>query len=280
MSAPDLFPPEAFAENGLAVFPGAVSPDQLDLFRSAVDELVDDFDPEGVRTVFSTDDQSHARSDYFLTSGDKTRYFLEDGAVDATGEIVGDKRRALNKIGHAMHDLDPKIAAFCRSDGFVNAAAAVAMTSPRLLQSMIIFKNPEVGGEVNTHTDHTFLWTEPQSVNGFWVAADDATQENGCLWALPGGHTIPVKERFQRAPSGDATEMIVLDDTPYPEEGWVPLEVEAGTIIALHGSLPHRSAPNLSPKPRLAFTLHCVEAEAEYPATNWLQRPDLPLTGF
>lgn len=275
-----MFDPADFADNGLAVFPGAIGTEQLNSFRIAVDRLVDDFEPEGVRTVFSTDDQSHARSDYFLTSGDKVRYFLEDGALNSDGQLALDKRQALNKIGHAMHDVDPGVSAFCRSQGFVQAAESVGMADPRLLQSMIIFKNPEVGGEVSIHTDHTFLWTEPQSAIGFWVAIDDATQENGCLWALPGGHTIAVKSRFQRTPAGDATEMIVFDAEPYPEDGWVPLEVEAGTLIALHGTLPHYSAPNHSQKPRLAFTLHCIEADADYPENNWLQRPNLPLQGF
>ncbi len=275
-----MYEPAAFAENGVAIFPDAFSPQQLDSFRAAVDRLVDDFDPDGVRTVFSTDDQSHARSDYFLTSGDKIRYFLEDGAIDSNGEFVLEKRQALNKIGHAMHDIDPDISAFSRSNGFASAASAVGMSHPRLLQSMIIFKNPEVGGEVSIHTDHTFLWTEPQSAIGFWVAIDDATQENGCLWALPGGHTLPVKSRFQRTTAGDQTEMVMFDEQPYPEDGWVPLEVEAGTLIALHGTLPHYSAPNLSQKPRLAFTLHCIEADAAYPANNWLQRAELPLAGF
>ena len=275
-----MFDPAHFADNGVAVFPGAVSPKDIENFRRAVDRLVEDFDPAGVRTVFSTDDQSHARSDYFLTSGDKVRYFLEDGALDGDGELVLSKRQALNKIGHAMHDVDPDVSAFCRSQGFIGAADAVGMASPRLLQSMIIFKNPEVGGEVSIHTDHTFLWTEPQSAIGFWVAIDDATQENGCLWALPGGHRTPVKSRFQRTPEGNATEMIVFDEEPYPSDGWVPLEVEAGTLIALHGTLPHYSAPNLSEKPRLAFTLHCIEADAEYPENNWLQRPNTALKGF
>ncbi len=275
-----MFAPEDFAANGVAVFEDAFGAGQLANFRKGVDRLVDDFDPEGVRTVFSTDDQSHARSEYFLTSGDKVRYFLEDGALDANGDLALEKRQALNKVGHAMHDVDPAVSAFCRSGAFEKAATAVGMSSPLLLQSMIIFKNPEIGGEVNVHTDHTFLWTEPQSVIGYWVAIDDATTENGCLWALPGGHTTPVKSRFQRTPEGDATEMIVFDDAPYPAEGWIPLEVEAGTMIALHGTLPHYSAPNLSAKPRLAFTLHCIEAGTKYPDRNWLQRPDLALRGF
>ena len=177
-----------------------------------------------------------------------------------------------------MHDLDPVFSEVCRSGPFEPAARSAGMSDPRLLQSMVIFKHPEIGGEVHTHTDHTFLWTEPQSVIGFWVAIDKATVENGCLWVLPGGHTTPVKSRFRRADGGTAME--VFDESPYPHEGWVPLEAAPGTLIALHGTLPHRSEPNTSADPRLAFTLHCIEGDAKYPADNWLQRPNLALKGF
>lgn len=272
---------EDFERDGFAVFPNAFDPTTLSQLRGQVDRLVDDFDPAGVATVFSTDhEQGHARDDYFLTSGDKIRFFFEDGVLGDDGELQVNKSDALNKIGHAIHDLDPAFDEFCRSDPFRNAAATVGMTNPLLLQSMIIFKNSLVGGEVTPHTDHTFLWTEPQSVIGFWLAVDEATQENGCLWALPGGHTIPVKSRFSRNAEGTGTEMDVFDDTAYPDDGWVPLEAEPGTLIALHGTLPHRSAPNTSPKPRLAFTLHCIEADAEWASSNWLQRPTLPFRGF
>jgi phytanoyl-CoA hydroxylase len=275
-----MYAPADFAENGVAVFPDAVSEQMLRTIRRRIRELVNDFDPDGVRTVFSTNDQSHGRDEYFLTSGDKTRFFFEDGVLDDDGRLLVDKHQSLNKIGHAMHDLDDTFRRFCRSDAFAGAASAVGMSDPRLLQSMVIFKNPEIGGEVTPHTDHTFLWTEPQSVIGFWLAIDEATQENGCLWALPGGHKIPVKSRFRRTPDNAGTFMETLDDTPYPTDGWVPLEAAPGTLIALHGTLPHRSAPNTSDRSRLAFTLHCVEGEARYPADNWLQRDNLPMRGF
>lgn len=275
-----MFPAVDFAKNGLAIFPDAVSEQMLRTIRRRTTELVDDFDPAGIKTVFSAGDQGHARDDYFLSSGDKTRFFFEDGVLSNDGDLLVDKHQALNKIGHAMHDLDPVFSRFCRSAPFADAAAAVGMSDPLLLQSMVIFKNPEIGGEVTPHTDHTFLWTEPQSAIGFWLAIDEATEENGCLWALPGGHTIPVKSRLSRTPAGDSTEMVVFDDTPYPENGWVPLPAKPGTLIALHGTLPHRSAPNVSAKSRLAFTLHCIESAATYPAENWLQRPGFPVMGF
>ena len=279
--AADQFGPDRFAQNGLAVFPDAVDPEALGAIRERIGRLVDEFDPSGVTTVFSTDDDlGHGRDEYFLSSGDKIRYFYEEGMLATDGALLADKSVALNKIGHAMHDLDPAFSKLCRSAAFSDAASSVGMANPQLLQSMVIFKNPGVGGEVPAHTDHTFLWTEPQSVIGFWLAIDEATEENGCLWALPGGHTIPVKSRFARTSAGDATEMTVFDESPYPDEGWIPLPASPGTLIALHGTLPHRSAPNLSSMPRLAFTLHCVEANAEYPEDNWLQRPGFPLRGF
>jgi phytanoyl-CoA hydroxylase len=163
------------------------------------------------------------------------------------------------------------MAAVTRDVGFVD---------PLLLQSMYIFKQPRIGGEVNCHTDHTFLWTEPVSVVGFWIAIDDATIENGCMWALPGGHRIPARSRSRLNDSRTATITDVLDPTPYPTEGLVPLEAPRGTLVVLHGLLPHLSGPNLSDKPRHAYTVHIIDGVARYLPDNWLQRPTLPLRGF
>ena len=61
----------------------------------------------------------------------------------------------------------------------------------------------------------------------------------------------------------------------------MPLEAAAGTVVLLHGLLPHRSSPNTSPRSRAAYSLHLVEAGARYPEDNWLQRPAaMPARGF
>jgi phytanoyl-CoA hydroxylase len=80
---------------------------------------------------------------------------------------------------------------------------------------------------------------------------------------------------------GDGTVFDTFDDEPYPNEGEVPLPAPKGTLILLHGLLPHRSNPNTSDRPRDAYTVHVIDGTAEYPADNWLQRdPSLPLRGF
>jgi phytanoyl-CoA hydroxylase len=100
------------------------------------------------------------------------------------------------------------------------------------------------------------------------------------MWALPGGHRLPVKARSRMNAARTATELEVFDPTPYPSGGLVPLEARRGTLVLLHGALPHRSGANRSDKPRHAYTLHAIDGTAAYLPDNWLQRPTLPLRGF
>ena len=237
--------------------------------------------PPGQATIFTADGRAlHAAEQYFLTSGEAIRCFFEKDAFGEDGRLKSDAHLCLNKLGHAMHDLDPIFDAFSRTPALRAVADSIGMRESRLLQSMYIFKQARIGGEVVCHTDHTYLWTEPASVVGFWFAIDDATTENGCMWALPGGHRLPVKARSKLNAARTATELEILDPAPYPSEGLVPLEAKRGTLVVLHGALPHRSGPNLSDRPRHAYTLHAIDGTATYLADNWLQRPTLPLRGF
>jgi phytanoyl-CoA hydroxylase len=139
---------------------------------------------------------------------------------------------------------------------------------------MYIFKNPFIGGDVACHQDATFLYTEPVSVTGLWFALEDATIDNGCMWALPGGHAGPLRKRFARK-EGGGTTMRVLDHTPLPdarpEAPWIPLEAERGTMIVLHGLLPHWSGANRSARSRHAYALHYIDEACAYPEDNWLR---------
>ena len=180
-----------------------------------------------------------------------------------------------------MHDLDPVFEQFSRTQELAQISKEVGFKDPRILQSMFIFKQPHIGGEVACHQDATFLHTEPMSVKGFWFALEDATQDNGCMWAIPGGHKNQVKSRFSRSKNGKGTEMEIFDKTPWEMSKLLPLEVKAGTLVVLHSLLPHMSYANRSANTRHAYTMHIIEGTADYPEWNWLQRPpEMPLRGF
>ncbi|UTW56301.1 phytanoyl-CoA dioxygenase family protein [Kordiimonas sp. SCSIO 12610] len=274
----------AFDRDGILVLDGLVPGDMCNALKARTMEMVEGFNADDHSSVFSSVSEAHASDEYFMSSGHTTRFFFEEGAFDSAGALTKPKELALNKIGHAMHDIDPVYDRFSRQPAFKEIAEGLGHQSPLLLQTMYIFKQPHIGGEVKCHQDSTYLWTEPQTCLAFWVAIEDATLENGCLWGIPGGHKghERPKERFKRSdenPNKGAHEMI--DPSPFDESGKVALEAPKGTVLVFNGLFPHLSAANTSDKSRHAYTLHLIDGAAHYPDNNWLQRPaDMPLKGF
>ncbi len=273
---------EAYRRDGFLVVPDFVPVAECARLRDRALDIVAAWEPSEHRTVFTTNERERVSNREFLDSGATTWCFFEEDAFGPDGELRQPKELSINKIGHAMHDLDDEFERFARQPALAEVAADIGLDDALALQSMYIFKQPQIGGEVGCHQDATFLFTDPITVTGFWFAIEDATLDNGCLWAAPGGHRGPLRNLFKRNASGDGTVFETLDGTPLPPPppaaGLVPLEVSAGTLVVLHGLLPHWSGVNRSPRSRHAYSLHCVSAAAEYPSFNWLQRPaDLPL---
>jgi phytanoyl-CoA hydroxylase len=283
-----------YERNGFLVLENFVTAESCDRLRARAAELVKDFDPAGIVSIFSTHEQTRTSDDYFLESGDKIRCFFEENAFNSDGTLWQSKEQSINKIGHALHDLDPVFDQFSRTADIEQLMRDLGFDDPLLLQSMYIFKQPRIGGEVVCHQDATFLYTEPLKMVGLWFALEDASLENGCLWAIPSGHKLGLKSRFVRDSSptvreGDGafeppaarTRFEVFDDSPWPEENLRALEVKKGTLIVLHPLLPHLSRENRSAKSRHAYTLHIIDASSYYPAKNWLRRSAaMPLRGF
>ncbi len=271
---------ERFTRDGFLVIPGVKTAAEIARLRARAETIVETFDEREPMTIFTTGDERTKNEAYFLTSGSAVRCFFEAEAFAADGRLTQPKALSINKIGHAMHDLDPVFSEFSHAAPLQTIAAGIGLNRPLVYQSMYIFKQPNIGGEVRWHQDATYFVTEPVSVTTFWFALEAADTTNGCLWVQPGGHRTPLRERFSVDATGAKLERI--DPAAWPDNATaVPVEVEPGTLVLLHGLLPHYSAPNRSSRSRHAYTLHAVDADVPYAATNWIQRSAaFPARGF
>jgi len=249
-------------------------------------------------SVFETGDNQTGDS-YFIESGDKIRFFYEKEATlkfdansgrvvlkSAIGENqIGhqkslDIHSSLNKVGHALHafsepfksiTFDPEVQAVVKS--------VVGFHRPVIPQSMFIYKNPGIGGEVVPHQDGSFLFTEPDvKLLGLWIALEAATLENGCLWFIPGSHNDTIARRFIRNADFDSRDpeskpLIFTADAPnYVPTAFVAAPVAKGSLVLIHGRVVHKSEANRSRNARPAYTFHVIESDkVTWSNQNWLQ---------
>ncbi|RMZ85425.1 hypothetical protein DV737_g749, partial [Chaetothyriales sp. CBS 132003] len=299
----------AFWRDGFLIVPSYLSQQQcssvlaktydllhnLDLTNHPMTKFVTGQDGDGTRQG-----EEHVGDDYFLGSGDQVRFFFEEDAFNSTtGELCKPKEKAINKIGHNLHGLVSDFGQISHQGELGRRNAAVArdlgFRDPRLLQSMVICKQPEIGGAVPPHQDSTFLYTNRPSAVGFWIALEDAMVENGCLSFAPGSHRrAPIKHRFVRKRDGSGTEFeaITTAEQAWPrhfqhdngddgddgqtKEEYVLGEVKAGDLVLIHGNILHKSERNVSHKGRMIYTFHLIEGTEHYDERNWLQVPGGP----
>jgi len=266
---------ENYHKSGYLVIENYATNDEINHLSNNAKKIIEEFDMEEVK-VFTTDNQTDILDRYFLESAIKSSCFFEENAFNDNGNLSVDKMLAINKIGHAMHDLDPECGRIAYKKKLYDIMVSIGLSYPTIVQSQYIFKQPKIGAKVNPHTDSTFIYTEPLSCVAAWLAMEDATIQNGCLCVIPGSHTYPLQERFIKNNKGTETHFI---DTSQKRINWdldklQPVPVKKGSLVLLHGEIVHASYANVSSKSRHAFVLHLVDKLAIWPADNWLQRPD------
>lgn len=288
---------DSFENHGYLVVKNLFSEPEVEDMKTACHRLVEKLDPDKERPpVFKTQGEQKDQSEYFLTSGDKIRYFYETAAVDEDGRLKegADKFKSINKIGHALHVLEPTFNKYTFDERIKRLVHRLGMSKPAVCQSMYIFKQARIGGAVPPHLDATYLYTHPLGkVIGIWIALEDAKIENSCLWFIPGSHKdvekagdVPV--RFIRVKEEEVEREGCLTKSTgqypdYDDTMFVPVPVKAGDAIIIHGLVVHKSEPNKTEnQSRHIYTYHVVEQEGTtWDSQNWLQpTSQVPFTPF
>jgi phytanoyl-CoA hydroxylase len=166
---------------------------------------------------------------------------------------------------HHPHKLSVAMKQAIFHPALLDAAGALIGPNVKCMQSMLFVKGPGKPGQP-WHQDEFFIPTRDRSLAGCWIALDDATIDNGCLWVLPGSHTpgILYPSRPLEDPRFDGSP--VAHGFPDPESGAKCLEIEAGGVVFFNGYLLHQSLPNTTPDQyRRALVFHCMSAESLLP---------------
>src|SRR4026207_1988743 len=131
-----------YDRDGFLVLNDFVNVASCDALRTRAGELVHHFEPSDIVSIFSTREQNRCSDEYFLDSGDKIRFFFEEDAFLPDGTLKQSKEQSINKIGHALHELDPVFSEFSNTPAVQQLTVDLSIEEPLLLQSMYIFKQP------------------------------------------------------------------------------------------------------------------------------------------
>jgi ectoine hydroxylase-related dioxygenase (phytanoyl-CoA dioxygenase family) len=166
---------------------------------------------------------------------------------------------------HFPHKVSDEMYQTLASPPIVEVLTNIIGPNVKCMQSMLFIKASGKPGQA-WHQDEFFIPTRDRSLTGAWMALDDATVENGCLWVIPGSHRHGLlwpqhKHRDQRFDcAGEAM------DFPYTDDDAVPVEVKKGSIVFFNGYLLHRSLPNYAQSGfRRSLVNHYMSAESLLP---------------
>lgn len=181
------------------------------------------------------------------------RAWYVDGGVAA--------RSVLRKLDNPHHHRDV-VRELARDPALVSIVESLIGAGVWVYFSQVFFKPPEGGGPKPAHQDNFYFG--PNNLDGVvtaWVALDDATLENGCLYFGEGTNRGPVYAH--EAPPGEPYNL-QLPAAILQRQPMSPAPVMRGGVSFHHGNTFHQSGPNLSLRWRRACALHYVNAQTTF----------------
>ena len=168
---------------------------------------------------------------------------------------------------HFPHKISAVMYDFLAHPTIVDVLTQVIGPNVKCMQSMLFIKASGKPGQA-WHQDEGFIPTRDRSLGAAWIALDDATVENGCLWVLPGSHKRGLLWPHREHEDTRFDCVVESYEFPYHDEDSVPVEVKAGSIVFFNGYLLHRSLPNVAQGGfRRSLVNHYCSAETLLP---WL----------
>jgi len=164
-----------------------------------------------------------------------------------------------------LADTHPGVAALILDGRLGEVAATLAGVSAiRIWHDQALIK-PPYGNPTSWHLDDPFWSFSSREAISVWIALDDTTIANGCLWYLPG---------TQRSARFDLVEIgsnfgALFDD--YPD--WLQLEpvaapCTAGSAVFHNGLVAHAAGANMTPRPRRAMTCAFMPSGSTFNGTQ------------
>jgi phytanoyl-CoA hydroxylase len=166
---------------------------------------------------------------------------------------------------HFPHKVSPLIQSYAAHPQVAAILSAIVSPNVKCMQTMLFMKVPGKKGQ-SWHQDEYYIPTRDRSLTGAWLALDDATLENGCLWVIPGSHKAGYLKKRIPYTGGEYADVEVCELTQHEERTCMPVEVRAGSIIFFNGYLLHMSLQNKSASRfRRALVSHYSSAESLLP---------------
>lgn len=188
-----------------------------------------------------------------------------DGIVPASDALSDDEVLRTLLCIHQPHYVSPTMERYARHPRICGALSQIAAAhlpywdgSVKCMQSMLFVKPPGFQGQA-WHQDEIYIPTRDRSLVGAWIALDDATIENGCLWVVPGSHRQGYL--YPQRPHGNPDEFDFAQESyGFDESLETPVEVKAGTVVFFNGYLLHRSRKNRGKIYRRVLVSHYCNA--------------------
>ena len=194
---------EHFESQGFVVVPGVLNAEEVRELQSACDEII----------AMAEKNPKDLFCNYYLP------HRVDQGAL------------------YDVYQRDPVFRRITEKRSVIEAVKSIYAEEFYLFENSLVYKPKKAENAVPWHQDYMYMTEDPEKVVA-WLAVDDVSQDNGCMYAIPGSHTKGPLSFYQEKGETHAKRT----DTQHIDESQaVPLIMKAGDLLLFNQFLLHSS---------------------------------------